>query len=181
MKALFIFLTIMCTLYCKGEDNHGTMFYNDDGSQNAYFIDTIHIDSLTIVRSTKNGHFFAIKNPSSESLKGKIWNSSNVFLYNTECFGSWCLRDMPDTVIPNEIHETRLNGGVQLDFFPSYKSNPYQIVNNYQKPQYYWLVLIRGDAYNFLTVRDVWDSGCKEIKFKDEKAYYKMLIPVWGD
>ena len=39
--------------------------------------------------------------------------------------------------------------------------------------------MIRGDAYNYLTVRSVWDSGCKIIKFKNEKAYYKLLIPVW--
>ena len=55
----------------------------------------------------------------------------------------------------------------------------YQVVSNKRTPQYYWLVMIRGDAYNFLTVRSVFDNGRKVIKFRDEKAYYKLLIPVW--
>jgi len=180
MRILFIFFSLVCTIInCFGQDNYGTKFYNVDGSQNAYFIDTLHIDSLVIVRSKKNGHFFAIRNPNKKSLKGKIWNLSNVYLYNTECFGSWCLRDMPVTAIPNEIYGTSLNGGVLFDYYPYSESTSYQIVNNYQTPKYYWLVMIRGDAYNFLTVRSVFDSGCKVISFKNEKAYYKLLIPIW--
>ena len=35
--------------------------------------------------------------------------------------------------------------------------------------------MIRGDAYNYLTVIDILDSGCEPIKFKDMKAYYKLL------
>jgi hypothetical protein len=86
---------------------------------------------------------------------------------------------MPVTAIPDEIYGTSLNGGVLLDYYPSSESTSYQIVNNYQTPKYYWLVMIRGDAYNFLTVRSVFDSGRKLIKFKNEKAYYKLLIPIW--
>ena len=182
MKFLFVFLTIICTLYCKGEDNHGTMFYNADGTQNAYFIEKLHIDSIVVVMSEKNGHLFAIRNTSPKSLKGKVWNSSNVYLYNnTDYFWGWILKDMPITAIPNEILGTCLNGGVTIEFSPPSKSMSYQIVSNLQTPRYYWLIHIRGDAYNFLTVRNVWDSGRKEIKFKDEKAYYKLLIPVWDD
>ncbi len=179
MRIFIICIMISYVFICMGQDNNGEMFFNADGSQNAYFIDTLHIDSLVIVRSKKNGHFFAIRNPNKKSLKGKIWNLSNVYLYNTECFGSWCLRDMPVTAIPDEIYGTSLNGGVLFDYYPSSESTSYQIVNNYQTPKYYWLVMIRGDAYNFLTVRSVFDSGCKVISFKNEKAYYKLLIPIW--
>ena len=180
MKVLFIFLTIMCTLYCKGEDNHGTMFYNDDGSQNAYFIDTIHIDSLTIVISTKNGHIFAIRNPSPKSLKGHIWDLPNTYIYEEEnYFGGWYFKDMPDKVIPNDLY--RGNNVEPYEFNKSSNAISYQIISNIRPAKYYWLVLIRGDAYNYITVRSVFDNNRKVIKFKDEKAYYKMLIPVWGD
>lgn len=181
MKALFIFLTVMCTLYCKGEDNHGTMFYNDDGSQNAYFIDTLHIDSLTIVQSKKNGHFFAIRNPSEIRLEGNIWNMPETYLYDYDPFNSWYLTNMPYDAVPYAIGASNLKRGVLYEKALQTHTKSYLIMCQSIIPSYYWLVLIRGDAYNALTVRNVLDSGCKEIKFKDEKAYYKMLIPVWGD
>ena len=81
MKTLITILMIICTINCLGQDNQGSLFFNADGSQNAYFIDTLHIDSLVIVRSKKNGHFFAIKNFSKiNSLKGNIWNFPETYL-----------------------------------------------------------------------------------------------------
>ena len=166
-----------------GQDNRGTKFYNADGSQNAYFIDTLHIDSLVIVKSNKNEHFFAIKNSFKKKLKGNIWESPNVFLYDTDCFACWDLADMPIDAIPNAINRTSLslNGEVEIEYVISSKSKSYKIVSNRQSPKYYWLVMIRGDAYNYLTARCVLDGGYKVIKFKDEKAYYKLIIPIWED
>lgn len=170
---------ISCTLNIMGQDNNGEMFLNADGSQNAYFIDTLHIDSLVIVRSKKNGHFFAIRNPSKKDLKGNIWNSPETYLYdNAGYFDGWYFKDLPKKALPNEIYDSELND-VVIKYHPSSNTTPYEIVSNSGTPKYYWLVLIRGDAFNYLTVRCVFDSGRKAIKFKNEKAYYKMLIPIW--
>lgn len=177
---MFVFLMIASSLCSMGQNNKGETFFNADGSQNAYFIDTVHIDSLVIVRSKKNGHFFAIRNPSEKNLKGKIWNSPEVYLYNVDrYFDGWYFKDLPEDAIPDAIIGTSLNHGEIFKYKPSSDKIPYQIVSNSRTPKYYWLVMIRGDAYNYLTVRSVWDSGCKIIKFKNEKAYYKLLIPVW--
>ena len=177
---MFVFLMIASSLCSMGQDNKGETFFNADGSQNAYFIDTVHIDSLVIVRSIKNGHLFAIRNPSEKSLKGKIWNLPETYLYDSaDIFYSWFFKDLPDNAIPNELDGlSLLNGGKLIKFIPSSNAKRYEIVVNYTPPKYYWLVMIRGNAYNY-TVRSVLDSGYKRIKFKDEKAYYKLLIPVW--
>ena len=161
-----------------GQDNHGEKFYNADGTQNAYFIDTVRIDSLTIVRSKKNGQFFAIRNPSPKKLKGNIWDSPETYLYDINIFDSWTLADMPIDTIPNDIWGAKYNY-VDIKDFPSFTSTKYMIVCYRGTPKYYWLVLIRGDAYNYLTARCVLDGDCKVIKFKNEKAYYKLLIPIW--
>lgn len=181
MKTFVTILMIACTLNCLGQDNQGTMFLNVDGSQNAYFINTLHIDrdSLVIVRSKKNGHFFAIRNFSENSLKGNIWNYPETYLYDdVGHFAGWWFSNMPDSVLPNDVYDSKLND-VNIEFSPSSKSKQYQIVCNNGTPKYYRLVMIRGDAYNHLTVRCVLDGGRKIVKFKDEKAYYKLLMPIW--
>ena len=179
MRIHIIFILLFCFLDCMGQDNHGTKFYNADGSQNAYFIDTVRIDSLTIVRSKKNGQFFAIRNLSPKNLKGNIWDSPETFLYgNAGEFVCWYFQDMPESALPDDIYDSGLND-VRFEYYPSSTSMDYKIVCNSGTPKYYWLVLIRGDAYNFLTARCVMDGSCKVIKFKNEKAYYKLLIPIW--
>lgn len=179
MKTLVIILMITCTINCLGQDNQGTMFLNVDGSQNAYFIDTLHIDSLVIVRSKKNGHFFAIRNPSKKIFRRNIWNYPETYLYdNLGHYDGWWFTNMPTGGPPNDVLDSKIND-VTIEYCPSSKSKRYQIVCNSGTPKYYRLVMIRGDAYNHLTVRCVLDGGRKIVKFKDEKAYYKLLMPIW--
>ena len=179
MRKIVLLYTIICSIACMGQDNRGTKFYNVDGSQNAYFIDTLHIDSLVIVKSKKNGQYFAIKEPMKISLKGNIWNHPETYLYDYYPFGGWWFSNMPMSAIPREIEECRLKRGSLYAIESPLNTTSYQIVKHSRMPKYYWLVMIRGDAYNYLTARSVLDGGCKVIKFKDEKAYYKLLIPVW--
>ena len=179
MRIFIICLIISCSLNIMGQDNNGEMFLNADGSQNAYFIDTLHIDSLVIVRSKKNGHFFAIRNPSKKDLKGNIWNTPETYLYDYDPFDSWYLTNMPYDAVPNAIGVSNRKRGVLYEKYSRLNTKSYQIMGHSIVPKYYWLVLIRGDAYNFLTVRSVIDGGCEAIKFKNEKAYYKLLIPIW--
>lgn len=181
MKTLVTIWMVTCTLNGMGQDNQGTMFLNVDGSQNAYFIDTLHIDrdSLVIVRSKKNGHFFAIRNYSENSLKGDIWNYPETYLYDDlGHFVCWQFSNMLDGVLPDDVYDSKLND-VTIEYSPSSKSKRYQIVCNSGTPKYYRLVMIRGDAYNYLTVRCVLDGGRKIVKFKNDKAYYKLLMPIW--
>lgn len=180
MRKIVLLYTIICSIACMGQDCNGELFINEDGSQNAYFIDTLHIDSLVIVESKKNGQYFAIKEPMKISLKGNIWNHPETYLFNFDLFGVWELKNQPTSAIPDAVYGTCFNNGIRYEFQPSYNKT-YMFVKNHQKPRYYWLVMIRGDAYNYLTARSVLDGGCKVIKFKDEKAYYKLLIPVWKD
>lgn len=179
MRVFIISLMLFCTLNAMGQDCNGELFLNADGSQNVYFIDTLHIENLVIVRSKKNGHYFSIKE--NAKLKGNIWNDPETYLYEeNDYFGGWIFTNMPDDAIPKALYRESREGVEPYKFEPSSKAMPYQIVTNSGTPKCYWLVLIRGDAYNYLTVRSVIDGGRKRIKFKDEKAYYKLLIPIWN-
>ena len=79
MRVFIISLMLFCTLNAMGQDCNGELFLNADGSQNVYFIDTLHIENLVIVRSKKNGHYFSIKE--NAKLKGNIWNDPETYLY----------------------------------------------------------------------------------------------------
>ena len=120
-----------------GQDNNGEMFLNADGSQNAYFIDTLHIDSLVIVRSKKNGHFFAIRNPSKKDLKGNIWNSPETYLYDYDPFDSWYLTNMPYDAVPNAIGVSNRKRGVLYEKYSRLNTKSYQIMGHSIVPKYY--------------------------------------------
>jgi hypothetical protein len=153
-------------------------FHNPDGSQNGYFIDTLHVDSILIVQSVKNKHFYAVIKPSKIKLKGKIWEKPETYLFDySDPLSGWVFYGMSILEeLPNDM-------GDEQDYLHPIDSplntEQYKVVMNVIKPKYYWLVMIRGDAYNFLTVYTVLDGSCKPIKFKDPKAYYKLLVPVW--
>ena len=176
MKNLIIFLLLICPLNCMGQDNNGESFFNTDGSHNAYFVDTLHIDSLVIIRSEENGHYFAIKPPINIKLKGNIWNKSEVYLYRFDPFDKWYLSSIPLAIntIPNDIYSS----GSLSESESILNSNSYQIYTFTPSPKYYWLIMIRGDAYNYLTALSIFDTNHKPIRFKDMKAYYKLLIPI---
>jgi len=49
-----------------------------------------------------------------------------------------------------------------------------------QGPDYYLLVLVRGDFYNYLAVTNYSCGGPTAIlHFSDPKAYYKVVVPIW--
>src|SRR5574344_2494610 len=180
MKNLIIFLLLICPLNCMGQDNNGERFFNTDGSHNAYFVDTLHIDSLLIIRSKENGQFFAIKPPLNIKLKGNIWNKSEVYnIYDYNPFDGWYFSSTPVALntIPNDIENSRCMSLSESESILN--SNSYQIYTINTPPKYYRLIMILGDAYNYLTALSIFDTNHKPIRFKDMKAYYKLLIPIY--
>ena len=37
----------------------------------------------------------------------------------------------------------------------------------------------QGAMFSMPTVRSIIDGGHKFVKFRDDKAYYKLLVPIW--
>lgn len=53
---------------------------------------------------------------------------------------------------------------------------------DWREPDYYYLFLVRGDFYNYITVTCVFDGPYQSyIPFPDPKAYYKVVVPVWEE
>ena len=60
-----------------------------------------------------------------------------------------------------------------------YKTKHYRKMKFEKKPKGYYLCLVKGYIYNYLTYIKSSDVYNHPIKFPDDKAFYKLLIPFW--
>ena len=82
-------------------------------------------------------------------------------------------RNVPDTIIYPVYKQFKHANGIMV------ASVYYE---DWREPDYYYLFLVRGDFYNYITVSCVFDGPYHYyIPFPDPKAYYKVVVPVWEE
>lgn len=175
MKHFIAILVIIMIPYSAFSQNKRIEYQNSDGSCNAYFIDTLYFDKPLFLRSKINNQFFLISTQNqylSKKIKNNVWEWPNGYILNI--YMDFWLK-MPLDVIPRQIYD-REKVEYTKEVAADDKSSKYDIVHFEHQPKYYVLSLIRGDAYNFLSVYNVWDGHLKPIKFKNENEYYKLLL-----
>ena len=193
-KIVTIVLTAMVILGCKTQEKNvpdmvSLMSYqNSDGTKNIYLADSMKfdMDNYKIIRSYKRGHAFLIPNevwwkgrfsekhlledPSCYLLDNEIRYSVNE-LYNYPWTDSTAKKIVGEEKIP-ELWRNQNYPKRKSYYVCYYPSGP---------PMYYYLLLIRGDAINFMKMDDgVRSRRYVPLKFIDEKCYYKVLRPVWN-
>lgn len=190
MKKLTAFIISLCislNLFAQNkigifdEYKKDNPMINKDGSYNSYlFIDTLHFENEGVILSRHDGHYYFFSD-SSEIRNVKNYNNiireNNVYIYepdfidhfflflNSEYFFNAILR-MPDP-------------GGKIYPETDYKTKHYYKMKFKEKPAGYYLCIIKGYVYNYLTYVSSADVYETPLKFPDGNAFYKLLIPFW--
>ena len=185
--ALFISICIASSLFSQNkirvfdEYKNPNCMINKDGSYNSYLLlDTLFFENESMILSRHDGHNYLFSD-SSEVSNVKNYNhlirEDNVYIYeplliydlctlfNREHFLNLLLR-MPD---PGNLIYPEID----------YKTKHYFKMKFKKKPTGYYLCLVKGYIYNYLTYTKSADVYNHPIKFPDDKAFYKLLIPFW--
>lgn len=200
---LLSLLAISCTspklMYEKNNEyrfklsRHGETWYsenyipqeiNKDSTYNILLVDSIHLnlDSCLVINLESNNQFFLFTNMSGEDiLKNKkgfkekdLFDSSNCYLLYFDTFMYW----LGPVAKKSEPALNRPKGSLNRDYpRKKVKGKHFWICEYQERPKFFLLFLIRGDVYNNRTVP--MDSPFDAVCFKDKKAYYKVLVPVW--
>ena len=154
---------------------------NKDGSYNSYiFIDTLHFENEGVILSRHDGHYYLFSD-SSEIRNVKNYNNiireNNVYIYEPDFIG-YIILFFNSEYFFNVILRMPDPGG---KIYPEtdFKTNHYFKMKFKEKPAGYYLWLVKGDVYNHLTY--VWSADVYEtpLKFPDDNAFYKLVIPFW--
>ena len=197
---LLSLLAISCTspklMYVKNDEyrfklsRHGETWYsenyipqeiNKDSTYNILLVDSIHLnlDSCLVINLESNNQFFLFTNMSEEDIsknkKGfkSFFDFPNCYLlyFDTYWLGPVAKKSEPAL--------NRPKGSLNRDYPRKKVKGKYFWICEYQeRPKFFLLFLIRGDVYNNMTVH--MDGALDAVYFKDKKAYYKVLVPVWN-
>ena len=159
-------------LSCKSVDLNYPDYVNQDGYKSLYVVDTIQIDDPVSVL-TKSGYCFVMPHQAFSSFNGKektLFKREDVFLLELR---------LP-IYIPSELYNkyilsnsySYLNDRIPLK---SDKKKVKELMSFGRQPDFFLLVLIRGDFYNRVyTGLD----GPPTLELENEKfSYYKVAIP----
>ena len=170
---IILMLGLFVSVVSLGQNNRGSKYQNFDGTCNIYLVDTLHFESPYIICSKKN-QFYFLTSRKDLSLGDihKPWEETDFFILCPYVgFGFWMPAELdPEDENMYREHPQKVQGKENRHFYE---------VKFQKAPTDYLLALIRGDALNYLKVYGVFDDVYKAIKFKNDKLYYKLLIPIW--
>ncbi len=154
---------------------------NKDGSYNSYlFIDTLHFENEGVIRSRHDGHEYLFSDSCDiKEVKDyrNIIQENNVYIYQPNYF---------DFLIPEFNRDYFLNVILRKlsDDYLIMLQNDY-ITDNFirrkfvKKPTGYYLCVVKGYVYNYLTYKRSADIYSYPLIFPDDNAFYKIVIPYW--
>lgn len=154
------------------------------GNDLIFFIDTININNPVIVQPTgyRTAHQFImpdstlakynesmdflIDNPNVFILADDVSSLALGLLTNNEMYKYWLLGD------GNEFESEKV----------AFKSKRIEVYRYTAQPDYYLLMLVRGDIYihqteHVLVEYNVLPAGKKRLEFKVPYGYYKIVVP----
>lgn len=154
---------------------------NKDGSYNSYlFVDTLHFENEGLILSRHDGHYYLFSD-SSEIHNVKNFNNiireNNVYIYQPDFIDYLCISFSSD-YLWNLILRMHDPGSI---IYPEteYKTKHYFKMKFKKKPTGYYLCLVKGSVYNYLTYVRSADVYNHPLKFPDDNAFYKLVIPYW--
>lgn len=151
------------------------------GVMGIYLVDTIKIEHPIILHTLKDNHEFLMTESFYKKNKKKFTSSKIASFLLDEADDFFIYDNYGDILfMPSFMHhllyeENRPDFNYYIEL---YSKNKYKLYEMIVEPDYYLVLLVRGDAYTN-AISHVWDIYYGNIKFKEPKAYYKWLIPVW--
>ncbi len=190
MKKYKAFIISLCMVSCLFSQNMIRVFdenkkpnymINKDGSYNSYlFIDTLYFENESVIKSRHDGHDYLFSD-SSEILNVKNYNNiikeDNVYIYEPLFIYDLCTLFNRDYFLYLLLRMPDPGSMIYPDI--DYKTKHYFKMKFEKPPTGYYLCLVKGYIYNYLTYIKSADVYNHPIKFPDNKAFYKLLIPFW--
>ena len=186
--ALIISLCIASCLFSQNkirvfdENKKPNCMVNKDGSYNAYlFIDTLYFENESVVLSRHDGHYYLFSD-SSEVSDAKNYNNiireNNVYIYEPLFINDLCISFYSEYFLNLLLRMPDPGSLIYPDI--DYKTKHYFKMKFEKKPTGYYLCLVKGYVYNYLTYIKSLDVYNHPMKFPDDNAFYKLLIPFWA-
>lgn len=192
-KIIIVMLVSISVISCRTTDHNiwtrnriPYMNYGYSITRNIYPVDSLllNINKYQVVHSEKTGHTFIIPL--------HVWTanrfSEKLMLSDPSCYLlEWDFSDYvknlsgtpPFLKIKYRLPEFEIWDRRNVNRKDRRKSY-YPIYFNKQ-PDFYHMILIRGDAINNMKHDNPTGQHFTKLKFPDEKSYYKVLIPAWMD
>ena len=163
------------------DENREFSEWNTDGSRNIYLLDSIPLntDTCLIIHTVADDMYYLLVESPINLRKVKsrdLMLLDDTYILDVEAWKNILQNDAVfhlSSKIPAQLnkHETPIP---QIEIKAHDKR--WYIARYAKKPDYFYLFLIRADMYNHLTSNK--HNKCR-FKFRDPKAYYRVLIPVW--
>ncbi len=160
--------------------NKEKVMINKDGSFNAYFfVDTLYFDKEAVILSRNDGHLYLLSDSCMlDNLKktDKIMCMENTYLLHRSLwdFIGYIITELDTSYLLKLSLDERT-----YHLTVSKKSKSYFRMKYDTKPKGYYLFLIKGKTYNYITYERSIDVFSGPVYFPDENAYYKLAIPFW--
>ena len=187
MKRLIVLFFSLCiALYSSSQifrfeypDRY--ILVNKDGSFNSYlFIDTLHFENEGVILSRHDGHEYLFSD-SCDIHKVKdyrnIIQENNVYIYQPNYF-DFLISELDTNYFVNVILD-KLSDDYLIKLQNDYKTKDFIRRRFLEKPSGYYLCIVKGYVYNYLTYMISADIYHHPLTFPDENAFYKIVIPYW--
>lgn len=154
---------------------------NQDGSNNFYlFIDTLHFENEGVILNRHDDHEYLFSDSSEiHNVKNfnKIIRENNVYIYEPDLliYLTYYFNSQYFLNLILRMYNPESLGYPKID----YKTKHYYKMKFKEKPAGYYLCLVKGSIYNYLTYIRSADVYDKPLKFPDENAFYKLVFPYW--
>lgn len=190
MKNLTAFIISLCiSSYLFAQNKIGVFdeykkdnpMINKDGSYNSYlFIDTLFFENESVLLSRHDGHYYLFSD-SSEIRNVKNYNNiireNNVYIYEPDFIGFIFLFLNSEYLFNLTLRMPDPGGKIYPE--ADYKTKHYFKMKFKEKPTGYYLCLVNGYIYNYLTYIKSADVYEFPLIFPDDNAFYKLVIPFW--
>lgn len=162
----------------KGSKAEKTSWKTISIDAEAYFVDTIHIDNPVVLMDKKTDFCF-IKSANGQDL-GKLSRKNSKYLLSTGwalILEYWQIRDTPRPHIDSMwTFYTDCSTMYEFEEYGSQDLKKYYVYTIDPKPSCFFLFMVKGCAIRAHST-NVLDGGWGEIKFKDDNAYYPVVLP----
>lgn len=173
-KYLYFLLLILTTTSCQLIGQHAFSkqadYINQEGYKNFYIVDTLMIDN-PVLFYTKEGHPFVMSRTSFNLFKGStssLFKRNDAFLFDYDF-----PFHVPFNVYSSYLEKRSSACSEYVIRLPLEKRGISKIYSFSRMPDYFVLILIRGDYYNQVYA----SMDGNPIIRKDRNNYYKVVVP----
>ena len=163
------------------------LYISDLQQQSVYWLDSVRMENYSVVESGENHQMFILPDSvyRTSTQNVKFWRQPDFVIYYEDInLLSWMVRVAGDMAQTDSIWQSiwpEGNGNHTTRFVQPEKQTKQDRVCSFvgRKPTLFRMFLIQGSFFNQASAHSCLDCVLpKEIDFRDNNAYYRVLIPI---